>query len=554
MTYLLSISIGPVQEFIAAARRTADLRAGSQLLQQLTGHIAAQITQQGGTLIFPASADVPGPNKVVAQIDTDQPSEMVSMLKESATEWLWQQWQRVRERLKAEGVLVNDQLAQEQIAAFLEFYAAWVPLHGDYSAARQRVELLLAGRKVLRDFAQPSSVHGNPKSPLDPSRDCVIILNRKGSWYQVPDNAQQSPSLRFKKTEFLDAISLLKRGQEARDVPSTSLMAARSVLPIAEKRVPDAVETLRAAVRDTHGLVDMGDLMFPARLQEEASAHPVLQQQREQIEEARRKILRSAGVSECPPYYAVLVADGDRMGRLIGVQNTVDKHRALSQAMAGVARQMSEAIQQRDGYCVYAGGDDVLALLPVNRALECAVQLAHLFRKAISFFVTSEDAGGTLSVGVAIAHHLESLQRAVQWAREAEKLAKRQRNALGLALHLRGGAPLEVATSWQKDPYLESWMVWISAFRQGLSHGFPYELLHLAREAEGCHLNAETLRGEARRILNRKQGREAKGGMEPFRQQMEAELEKIHNVHDLEALAHRLIIARFLSRYPEVDV
>ncbi len=40
MTHLLSISIGPVQDFIAAARRTADLYAGSQILQELSKEAA----------------------------------------------------------------------------------------------------------------------------------------------------------------------------------------------------------------------------------------------------------------------------------------------------------------------------------------------------------------------------------------------------------------------------------------------------------------------------------------------------------------------------------
>lgn len=553
MTYLLSLSIGPVQEFIAAARRTADLRAGSQLLQQLTAHIAQEIEKQGGTLVFPASASVPGPNKVVAEVNTDQPSELARQLKESATQWLLQRWQQARDRLAAEGVLVNDSLAREQVQRFLEFYAAWVPLEGDYAAARERVEALLAGRKALRDFEQPASSPGIPKSPLDPSRDSVILLNRNGVSYSIPQSAQVAPSLRLKKTEFLDAISLLKRVQEARDVPSTSLMAAQSVLPIAEKHVPQAVETLRAVVRETGGLVDLGDLMFPNRVQEEMSTFPILQQQRAQIEDARREILESVGLRECPPYYVVLAADGDRMGMLINAQKTIGKHRALSEAVAGAAQRMTEAVRRRRGYPVYAGGDDVLALLPVNQALECAEELARLFREALRDFVQDGGAGGTLSVGVAIVHHLESLQRAVDWAREAEKLAKGKRNALGVSFHPRGGAPLSAVTLWEEDPYLQTWSAWVRAFRQGLSHGFPYELLHLAREVESSSIGAETLREEVRRIFDRKQGREARGGMEQFREQLQTELSRIQNPRELHHLAHRLIIARFLSRYPEVS-
>lgn len=89
MRYLLTLSIGPVQDFIAAARRTVDLQAGSKLLQQLAMHLAQDIQDKGGTLIFPASAQVPGPNKVVATIDTDDPATFAQQLREGAVQWLW---------------------------------------------------------------------------------------------------------------------------------------------------------------------------------------------------------------------------------------------------------------------------------------------------------------------------------------------------------------------------------------------------------------------------------------------------------------------------------
>lgn len=54
--YLMTIALGPVQEFIAAARRTADLTAGSKLLVELARHLATHLVQHHhADLIFPAS-------------------------------------------------------------------------------------------------------------------------------------------------------------------------------------------------------------------------------------------------------------------------------------------------------------------------------------------------------------------------------------------------------------------------------------------------------------------------------------------------------------------
>jgi CRISPR-associated protein Cmr2 len=557
MTYLVTISIGPVQEFIAAARRTADLRAGSQLLQRLAAHIASQIAEAGGTLIFPATPDTPGPNKVVARFEGN-PAQLAQELREGAVQWLWERWKLARKRF--DQVPIDEHLAEEQVKNFLEFYAAWVPLEEDYPRAYRQVELLLAGRKALRDFRQVPPRPGRPKSPLDPSRDGVIELD--GGW-QLPQQAFDQP-LYLKRTEYLDAVSLLKRVQGAvgeQKVPSTSLMAAQSVLPIARQRSPQAVQRLESIADNAPGPVDIGDLMFPHRVQEEIEAQGTplseyLRRHLAEIERWRQQVLRSISpqLHECPPYYAILAADGDRMGLLLRAQQSVEAHQQLSRALADFAQQAAHIVENLHGYLVYAGGDDLLAFLPVNMVLSCAKQLTGQFHRAMQPFTRGVREGGTLSVGVAIVHRMEMLQQSLDWAREAEKAAKRQRNALAIALHTRGGVPVTVVTSCASDRAWDGWYDWIRAFRAGLTRGFPYELQRLAREAENADLRIDNIRDEARRIFDRKQGTEARGGAKAFRPILERELEAVHHVEQLRRFAEQLIIARFLAEYPNGEV
>ncbi len=65
--YLIAIAIGPVQEFIAAARRTADLYAGSQLLMKVVG-AAAEVFNESER-IFPVNLGGGGANKILAVIE-----------------------------------------------------------------------------------------------------------------------------------------------------------------------------------------------------------------------------------------------------------------------------------------------------------------------------------------------------------------------------------------------------------------------------------------------------------------------------------------------------
>ncbi len=546
MKYLLTLSIGPVQDFIAAARRTADLQAGSKLLQQLAMHLAQDIQDKGGTLIFPASAQVPGPNKVVATIDTDDPATFAQQLREGAVQWLWQQWQTARERINS--VPLDDHLAEEQIKHFLEFYAAWVPLNGDYPQARLQAERLLAGRKALRDFRQVPCRPGRPKSPLDPSRDTVLKME---NGLRIPEQAQKEP-LFLKRTEYLDAVSMLKRLLGEKGVPSTSYMAAQAILPIADQQ---AVQELQSISDHAPGAVDIGDLMFPTRVQEEIEeGEPplsnYLQRHQTEIDQLRRRILTKFGLSECPPYYAILAADGDRMGQLISAQRDMQSHQELSEALANVADKMRAVVKNHSGYTVYAGGDDLLAFLPVNQILSCACELAAAFRKAMEPFCGDSSEAGTLSIGVAIVHRMEMLQQALEWAREAEKEAKNSRNAVAIALHTRGGVPMTAVTAFKDDPYLDEWRQWLKAFRAGLTRGFPYELQHLAREVENASLSSESLRAEAMRIFDRKTGREGGAAVKQFRPAFKQRMDRIGKADELRAFAEQLIVARFLSEYP----
>jgi CRISPR-associated protein Cmr2 len=158
-----------------------------------------------------------------------EPHKVAADAKEQAHAYLRQQWDACLQQLGAVKGCIDEELANWQLKNFLEFYAAWVPLNGDYAAARQRLERLLAGRKALRDFKQAPAYPKHPKSPLDPSMDSVFKTEAHGDGFSAPAAAQQHPKLRLKPRETLDAISLIKRVLGGSGVPSTREMGFRSV-------------------------------------------------------------------------------------------------------------------------------------------------------------------------------------------------------------------------------------------------------------------------------------------------------------------------------------
>jgi CRISPR-associated protein Cmr2 len=469
--HLLAISIGPVQDFIAAARRTADLYAGSQILQEVCKATAQSLAANGGVLIFPSGPDADGANKILAQVPGD-PAQLAQSAQAAAKARLLTLWQDALAALPAaQRGLVDHGRAAAQLDSFLEFYAAWIAL-GDYPEDRKKVDRLLAGRKALRDFAPTrQDDDGIPKSPLDPSRAAVI---RPQNW---PNGSVplKNGALRIKGSEHLDAVSLLKRiyGVVHSDpVVDTRTMARRA-------KDPHAIPNDRYGEDDDH-------------------------------------------IQEPQPYYAILIADGDRMGDLISQKKSVEEHQKLSSTLDEFARRAKEIVAKSHGFLVYSGGDDVLAMLPVNTAIKCAGELSEEFRHTVR---------GTLSAGVAIVHYREPLSGSLEAARDAERAAKNGgRNSLAVALHTRGGAPLTVVRKWDSL----RWPELAKSFEKGdLTQGLAYELLELAREWQD-DMGAAYLQAEAERILGRKERKELK-------------LPHFESRQDLCTYANQLIIARFLG-------
>jgi CRISPR-associated protein Cmr2 len=543
--YLMTIALGPVQEFIAAARRTADLTAGSQLLVGLAQSLAVYLEQRDAELIFPASTEIGAPNKLLFTVQ-GEPHKIAADAKEQAHAYLRQQWDACLQQLGAVKGCIDEELANWQLKNFLEFYAAWVPLNGDYAAARRRLEQLLAGRKALRDFKQPYVRPRHPKSPLDPSMDSVFKTEAHGDGFSAPADAQQHPKLRLKPRETLDAISLIKRVLGGSGVPSTREMGFRAIGRALSEEALGAYRALQDWQREL-GIDDLSDLYYQEQF--ERWLHEQRQEGHEITPEEEAEIRRNASLLqgalskariplEAASYYAILVADGDRMGAAIDALQSEDAHRRFSRQVDQFAQSAERIVRDHDGHLVYCGGDDVLALLPANRALACARKLHGEFVSCMQPVMPS-GVSPSLSAGIAIVHVMDNLQVALGWARETEQYAKQTRNAVAVARYPRSGGMNRARTRWDD---FDAWDYWIRAFRAGLADTLPYELRALARDYQAIDVPPDILRKEAMRVLERKQ--------KP--QQTIVIPDWVQSADDLHALTEMMLIARFLSGYPEV--
>lgn len=173
------------------------------------------------------------------------------------------------------------------------------------------------------------------------------------------------------------------------------------------------------------------------------------------------------------PYFAVIVADVDKMGQWLDGSHPqrpdlaevisdpqvsaslADRKRRISSALhAEVSRRQGELsartlheIVERDhlGRVVYSGGDDLLAFVPLHSLWSCLTRLSSAFRAPEAL-----GAAVGISVGVAIFDWRSPLSLVLSTARRAEQEAKqRGGDRIALALHVRSGAPIELELDWQ---------------------------------------------------------------------------------------------------------
>lgn len=527
MKYVLAMGLGPVQEFIASARRTRDLWYGSYLLSQASAAAALCLHEGGAELIFPTPATLQASeadrgnvsNKLLVVL-TGTPDEVRQQAEAAA--------QAARERVEA---LARDPLevigasdaATAQLRDLLEVYWAVAPWAEStpYVEARRQAEAALTARKNTRNFHPVSWGGPQPKSSLDGQRESVT----------GPLSGRVRAQHGMREGEELCAPGLVKRlglrgeREEARFM-STSHVAAQPYLVRLERRDPGRVsrdwqtylgvltahdfgqEKIRREVPGAAVLQGRdGRLLYATRLAEDARDGDVLPAQRALGDFLRQHPARSAvfGPLAPDPYYAVLQADGDSMGQLISheAQGGAARHSALSDALSRFAGRAGQLITEARGSLIYAGGDDVLALVPLHTALQVSGALNAAYTEAIGAY---GEAGtrSTLSAGLVVAHFLTPLQDTLEAVRQAEKAAKKLpgKDALALEVRRRSGSPIRVRGHWTALLPLVEQLTGL--YLEGaLPHKFAYDVRRLAGEL-GAQAPAPLAQMELARILDRK--------------------------------------------------
>jgi CRISPR-associated protein Cmr2 len=558
--HLLICAIGPVQDFIATARSSRDLWFGSYMLSELSKAAAKSLEDASHELVFPAPGQdlSQGPglsvaNKIVALVGED-PEAVAREVGSAVDRRLQAMYENMPPAIRNRDGISWD-LANEQIDDLVEFYWAFAPFEDEsptaYTTARDRAEAYLVARKNTRDFDQARGRVGVSKSSLDGMRESVLPRRPANT-----DDSTWYKTYRAHPGELLSGVDLLKRWGRFRSFSSTSDIAARPFLSgISETKK----QTFLRRVEERFGRYATesetpGTYVYAERLTQLIGSEAKRRRFREGFEKIFNDVFEENGVTLRPsPYYGLLLADGDNMGRTINAQKSRIQHQKLSQRLSEFARDAKTIIHRHEGEPIYVGGDDILTYLPLHRALSCIHALDTAFQAKMGEFSHRDGEGmhaPTLSGGLIIAHHLTPLSDVLESARRTERKAKNIPGKHGLAIVLSRRSGIDRTISARMPDLLKRVQTLIHYTRQGLiSAGTSYELIRLHQELQGDTATSQSLVGEAIRIIRRKR---QVGGMQELQWEVRNQFKIWFKDQDvsLDGLAQEMVIAgEFAAAY-----
>ena len=334
----------------------------------------------------------------------------------------------------------------------------------------------------------------------------------------------------------------------------------------------------------------------------------------EQILSARKALYQLYQAVQARPakYYALLYMDGDHMGRWLsgtheGLATFADTwhpsvrahllndpswqafakgrrlitpavHAAISQALGHFAlKWVPYIVEQRyAGRVIYAGGDDVLALVPLKDALAVARELRAAFSGHVQFVngdlqvCMGDDVSGyvkwgddvfltmgpraTASIGLVFAHHLQPLDLVLQAARRAEHTAKHRygRNALAVEVLKRSGEAITIGTNWGYEDMPDVVALLIDVIKRfqkdKISNKWPYVVRAEVPALEA--LPAEAQKAELKRLLRRQTGRSISSPQEKEEQadELSEKLAILAGKTGFAAVSDWLLVCSFTAR------
>lgn len=494
------LTIGPVQGFIAQARRTRDFWAGSFLLSWLTAVAIKATEAQGGTVLFPGSdgnflAFMEGdsskgtapqqgsiPNRFKASVDEGFDAKLVTQAVQDVwcalAEFIWAKDIAPAFKDNNDQLIKSKEIWERQISNFWDI--TWV------ITADIEDSTALDQRKNWRTWFLPNepgvkcSVMGDLQEISGAKRPNRAELD--AFWKVLRNNRIEGIENDFAEKEAVCAITYVKRrfsryfkGFETKvgglklkgwdvptGVPSVSFMAAVHWLEKASEKVDKKLlgdftekaknltgsygeRKTKIACLDNDLINKLDGNVFYKNNLENPEMFVGKETEKKELLSLLQQINSTKDMEPISPFYAILMMDGDSLGIQMSDE---EKQSAIAKGLNTFTREVLPIVQKHNGFLIYAGGDDVLAILPLEDALPCAIVLRDFYLSCFKGATVTT----TLSGAIEYAHVKTPLGKVLKEAHDLlDNIAKEQtgRDAIAIRVWNLGGLQLQWAQPWE---------------------------------------------------------------------------------------------------------
>jgi CRISPR-associated protein Cmr2 len=511
--YLFALTIGPVQSFIAQARKTQDLHAGSRILSDLIDFAMKEIKERfdsQAVLIFPYKDAGSKPNRLLVQLNTeDSIQDFGNELRLNVKrELLRMAVSSIRMAMYKEG--------EKQLEDVLEVYWAAVPLTDNYSESVQALEQHLGSVKNARDYTQ--FVETGRKCTVNGFYNALYHrpISRKGAPKDFKGKSDSSFAMReVGPGEAISAITLLKRVYQSNESEdsflSVSHIAQLHIWSNATVLQSNAYNNLINAMLCSSWETLNAQCLYNENLNDNYWSDQGITADLAETRKLVSAVVKVAQKEELPlmKYYAVLMFDADNMGQELKKCTSAEQHTALSKALSDFAKKTKEIVDNKGyGRTIYAGGDDYLGLLNLYTLFDALNDLRSAFHDSLG-----KQYGMNFSAGVAIGHYKMPLGELLDQVRKAEHSAKhfrKEKNAVAFTILKHSGEILRTVLPWEAKQ--NTWSVGLlktiyTYFKKGVS---PAYIKNLSNEMPVWQSNAvvfqEIVDHEIARLVTRASG------------------------------------------------
>lgn len=532
MTQYFHFTLGPVQGFVAQARRTRDLWSGSFLLSFLSAVAIKETQKQGGTILFPLpdqdfldALETSGqhsqpqqgsiPNRFKAEVDENFTPQKVIQAVQTA-------WQAIANQVLQQDLKNHPQWSEKQqqnwdtqIQHFWEI--VWAMTEDKADAA------ILDKRKNWRSHLQPTQ-YGDKCMMMEGYQElsCAERPNAKSQkafWTKLQSQfktdlreGEKLCAMAFVKRRFAHHFAnlsvdmpsnwTLKGWKLPHNVPSVQYLAAVHWLEqLLQKQADDTnvnniadtfyqqakkivslgevhskINCIQAA--PFHPIANLDGAVFYSSLLESGSAfdHP-----QPNLLNTLKQLNKAANQEPVSPFFAVLMMDGDSLGVQM---SDPTKQADISKGLDKFTKQIPHIIHQNNGFLIYAGGDDVLAILPLEDAIQAAIECRTHYLDCFK----NTPVNTTLSGAIEFVHIKSPLMKSIFNAHQLlDEVAKEQtgRDAIAIRVMKPGNENAIWSMPWQytldqQNSFLLEKLSTLfkdgSADGKGLSSQFIYKL------------------------------------------------------------------------------